>query len=435
MSDPVVESGHVLLITDDGREADRLSRWIAATGLEPVVLSGAEKFLMDTGDDERIRLVVTDLDTDDPAARALLDRLVTADLFRGVPQLHVIRDLDLLRAMRQGNPSFAASSIPSPPEAEDFQARVRLAAEIGRLLRENARHSIRDPLTGLFNRHYVLLRLDEEFSRAKRYRTPLSLIFADIDGLKLVNDDHGQVGGDAVIGAVGRIIRAQVRHEDVMGRIGEDVFAVVLPGNRYRGAAILANKLRTEIEELIVEHDGAQIQVRLSAGISTYPDSISVKTADDLVRCTENALHEAKTRGRNRVFIDEGVLRKERRIILVADPDAELLDLTEDLLALDDFRVVKADTARTALETLRFRRPDLLVLDLTMAEEEGGEPLIERIQRMYPGSRFPIIGLSRDPGADPDRLMRLGIDRYITKPFSLSLLRSAARELLDAYRS
>jgi diguanylate cyclase (GGDEF)-like protein len=435
LSDSETESGHVLLITDDSRQADRLSRWIAATGLEAVVLSGAEKFLMDQGDDERVRLVVTDLDTDDPSARSLLDRLISADLFRGIPQLHVVRDLALLREMRQGNPALTAASIPSPPRAEDFQARVRLSAENGRLLRENARHSIRDPLTGLYNRHYVFVRLEEEFARAKRYRTPLSLIFADIDGLKNVNDDHGQTGGDAVIRAVGKLIRAQVRREDVMGRIGEDAFAIVLPGNRFRGAAVLANKVRTEIEELTVEHGGAQIQVRLSAGISTYPDSISVKSADDLVRRTENAVGEAKSRGGNRVFIDEEVLRKERRIILVADPDTELLDLTEDLLALDDFRVVKAGTARTALETLRFRRPDLLVLDLAMAEEDGGAPLVERIQQMFPGSRFPIIGLSREVGADPERLLRLGIDRFITKPFSLSLLRSAARELLEAYRS
>jgi DNA-binding response OmpR family regulator len=134
------------------------------------------------------------------------------------------------------------------------------------------------------------------------------------------------------------------------------------------------------------------------------------------------------------VFIDEGVLQKERQVVLVADPDTHLLELTEDLLALDDFRVVKAGTGRTALEALRVRPPDLVVVDLGMLEREGGVPLIEKIQQMYPGSRFPIVGLSSDGGADPEVLSRLGVDRFITKPFSLSLLRSAARELLDAYK-
>jgi DNA-binding response OmpR family regulator len=140
-------------------------------------------------------------------------------------------------------------------------------------------------------------------------------------------------------------------------------------------------------------------------------------------------------RGGNRVFIDEGVLRKERPIVLVVDGDAHLLDLAEDLLAMDDFRVVKAETARTALETLRFRRPDLLVLDLAMPDHEEGVTLIERVLRLFPGSRFPIIGLSGDATADPEKIVRLGVDRFITKPFSVSLLRSAARELLDAYRA
>lgn len=431
-SDP--SSGHVLLFTDEREEADRLSRWIGAAGLEVVVLSGAEKFLMNEGDDDRVHLVVTDLDSDDPSVRSLLDRLLGGDLFRSVPQLHIFRDLALMRTLRQANPMLAGYSIPAPPEAEDFQARVRLAAEIGRLQRELARHSIRDGLTALMNRRYLLLRLDEEFSRARRHRTPLSLVFIDIDRLKEINDGHGQLAGDAVIRHVGRIIRSQVRREDVMGRIGEDLFGVVLAGNRYRGAAVLANKIRTEAEEAVVQHGGSEIAVRVSAGIATYPDNQGIKTPDDLVRTAENALAEAKARGGNRVFIDGGVLRKERRIILVADPDADLLDLTEDILSLDDYRVVKAASARTLLETLRFRRPDLLVLDLGMTEADG-VPLVERVQHMFPGSRFPIIGLSRDRDADPEKLLRLGVDRFITKPFSLSLLRSAARELLDAYRS
>jgi diguanylate cyclase (GGDEF)-like protein len=428
-SDP--SQGHVLLLTDDHEAAERLSRWIATAGHEVVAISGSEKFLLDDGDDERIELVVSDLDSDDPAARALLDRLLAGDLFRAVPQVHVFRDLALLREVRRANPALTAFSLPAPPEAEDFQARVGLTAEIGRLRRDLARHSTRDGLTDLVNRRYLLLRIDEELSRARRHRNPVSLVLIDIDHLKEINDGHGQAAGDAAIRQVGRIIRTQVRREDVMGRMGEDVFGVLLVGNRYRGAAIMANKIGTEAEEAVLQHDGAEFAMRISAGISTYPDNRTIASADDLVRVAENALAEAKARGGNRVFIDEATLRKDRRVILVADPDQDLLELAEDLLALDDFRVVKAATAQTALETLRFRRPDLLVVDLGMLEHEGGIPLIERIQGLLAGSPFPIVGLSRDGGLDPDRLQRLGVDRFITKPFSLTLLRSAARELLE----
>jgi CheY-like chemotaxis protein len=80
-------------------------------------------------------------------------------------------------------------------------------------------------------------------------------------------------------------------------------------------------------------------------------------------------------------------------------------------------------------------QPDLLVLDVGMIDHDEGIALIERVQQLFPGTRFPIIGLSGDPAADADRLARLGVDRFITKPFSVSLLRSAARELFDAYRT
>lgn len=422
--------GQALLITDDREQAERLSRWISATGLDVVVLAGAETVLMNAGDDDRVRLVVTDLDTAAPPVRALLDRLFAGGLFPDIPQIHVVRDLALLRRALGADPSLAISAIPSPPEPGEFQARVRLAAEVGRLRREASRHSIRDPLTGLFNRRYLLLRLEEEFSRARRHRTPLSLLLADIDRLKEVNDARGQSAGDAILRRVARVVAANTRREDVLGRLGEDLFGVVLSGGRFRGAAVLANKIRTDTAALAVEGDGSAAEIHLSVGISTYPDNGAIASAEDLVRCAENALAEAKNRGGNRVFIDEGVLAKERRVILVADGDADLLDLTEDLLAFDDYRVVKAASAKEALATLRSAAPDLLVLDLGMADEDG-PPLIERIEAMFPGSRFPIIGLSRDADADPERLGRLGVDRFVTKPFSLSLLRTAARELLD----
>ena len=434
MLSPDASSGNVLLLTDSPERGERLGRWIATTGERPVVLSGAEKFLMETGDDESIDLLVTDLDTDDPAARGLMDRLATGELFRDVPQLHVFRDLAFRDHFLAGHPSQAALAMAAPPEAEGFQARVRLASEIGRLRRELARGSIRDPMTGLFNRRYLMLRLEEEFSRARRHRTPLSLLLLDIDHLKKINDAFGLVAGDTVIRKVAQTIRAQVRREDLLGRTGEESFGILLANNRYRGAAILANKIRSEVEELLLQFRGESFQVRISAGVSAFPDNPSIRGADDLVRTTEDALAAAKSRGGNRVAVDEGILRRDRRVVLVADPDPTLLDLAEDLLGLDDLLVARAENAAAALAAVAVRPPDLLVVDLGLAESEGGAPFLERLQRREGGRRVPVIALAREAGADPDALARLGVDRFLTKPFSVSLLRGLAQELLDAYR-
>ncbi len=431
---PVPVRGNVLVFTADRDSGERLCRWIATAGEEPVLLSGPERFLVDRGDDESVDLVVVDLDTDDPAARVLHDRLQSGELFARVPQIHVLRDLALRHDMERQNPALAAISMLNPPEASEFQARVRLTAEVGRLRRELERSAVRDPLTGLYNRHHLLHRLEEEFSRSRRYRSPLSFVLFDIDQLKTINDSLGQTSGDSAIHQVTEVLRHQVRREDILGRTGEESFGTILPGNRYRGAAVFASKVRTHTEEILLRHEGGSFQVRVSAGISSYPDNRSTRSAEDLVRAAENALVEAKARGGNRVFIDEAVLRHERRVILVADSDPTLLDLAEDLLSMDDHRVLKAGSVRTVIEALRYRRPDLLILDLRMAEVEGGVPLVERIQELFSGTRIPIIGLSSDSKADPEKLSLLGVDRFITKPFSLSLLRSVARDLLDAYR-
>lgn len=435
MSSTDPSTGHVLLLCDDRPESERLARWISAAGHEVVALSGREKFFMNDGDDPQFNLVVTDLDSDDPAVRALFDRLLSGDLFRTIPQLHVFRDLSLMADWRTRNPTLAPYALASPPSAEEFEARLRLAAEVGRLQRDLERHSTRDGLTALANRRYLLMRLDGELSRARRHHSSLSLALFDIDRLREINDRHGQAAGDAVIRRVGELIRGQVRREDVVGRMGEDVFGVLLPGNRYRGAATLANKVRTEAEEAAFSWNGTAIAIRLSCGISTYPDNKTIASPDDLVATAETALREAKRRGGNRVFIDEGVLRKERPVVVVVDPDTHLLDLAEDLLSLDDFRVVKAESALTALQTLSFRRPELLVLDVGIVDPDEGISLIEKVRRLYPTSRFPIIGLSGNVNADPEALARLGVDRFITKPFSVTLLRSAARELLESYRT
>jgi diguanylate cyclase (GGDEF)-like protein len=426
------QHGNALVLTTDEETGEQLRRWVEAAGERAVLLSGAEKFLMARGDDETIDLLVTDLDTDDPASRTLIDRLVRGDLFAGVPQLHLFRDARLREALLQAGASFATTSLPSPPDAAEFQARVRLAGEVGRLRRELQRHSIRDPMTGLFNRRYLLLRLEEEFSRARRHRTALSLALFDVDHLKQINDAFGQVAGDSVIRGVARTIRGCVRKEDVLGRIGEEAFAVVLPANRYRGAATFANKVRTDTEGFLSRYDHDNAQVRISAGISSFPDNAGVQTPDDLIRMAENALAQAKARGGNRVFIDEGALRHERPVVLVADADEALLDLAEDLLGLDDLQVLRAPSAQAALDALRFRRPDLLVLDVALAEEESGTTLMERVQALAGDGRLPVVGLSGDPGRDTEELQRLGMDRYITKPFSLTVLRSLVRELLDA---
>jgi len=423
--------GNVLVVTDDPDHGGVLRRWVEAAGERPVVLAGRESLWIARGDDETVDLVITDLDTDAPEARAILERMASGELFPGVPQVHVLRDLALRDELSRRDPAVAAVALLRPVEAGEFRARVRLAAEVGRLRRDRRRSSIRDDATGLPNRRYVLARLEQEFSRSRRYRSPLSLIVLDIDRLRAINRRWDEAVGDRVLREVADLLDKQCRKEDVVGRIGEDSFGFVLPGTRYRGAAVLANKLRTEAEALAIEVDGEPVEVRLSAGIGCVPDNATVTAAEELLGNADAALAEAKSRGGNRVHIDAGVIRGEARLVLVADPDPELLELAEAFLAMDDFRVVRAGSATAALEALRFRRPDLIVVDLQMEGERSDALLLDEILERLAGARVPVVGLSRTPGSGPDGPGRSGVDRLVTKPFSVSLLRHLARELVD----
>ncbi|MBD3869025.1 MAG: diguanylate cyclase [Acidobacteria bacterium] len=425
------KKGHVLVLCREDETASRLVRWIHGTGAEAVSVSGAESLLLGEGSDESIDLLVTDFDTDEPRARALLRRLATGDLFPDVPQLHLLRDIAFRTQLLAWNPELAAVSMVSPPEAGAFQARVRLAREVGRLRREVARSTVEDPMTGLYNRRYFMARLEQEFSRARRYRTPVSLVLIDIDHLRSINERFGHTAGDAAIRGVGDLLLRCVRKEDLVGRFGDECFGAVLPGTRHRGAAVLANKARTEAETLIIPGHGHELSLKLSAGISSWPGNARIKELEDLLNHAETALAEAKERGGNRIYIDEGVIRSDRRLVMVADPDRSLLNLAEDLLSVDDYRVVLAESGKSAMETLRFRVPDLLILDVQMMASDGTRSLLEEIQDLYPEKPFPVLGMSSTQDIEPVKLAELAVDRYITKPFSVPLLRNVARELVD----
>jgi diguanylate cyclase (GGDEF)-like protein len=423
--------GHVLVLCQDETTGLRLVRWVNSIGAGAVCLHSTEALLLGDGDDDSIDVLVTDLDTDLPENRLLIRRLASGDIFHGVPQIHLLRDLSFRKQLLAWNPEMAAVSMGSPPEAGDFKARVRLAKDLGCAQRELERNSVEDSMTGVYNRRYFLARLDQEFSRATRYRSPVSLILADIDHLRTINKKFGQTAGDTVIRSVSELLCRCGRKIDIVGRLGDSCFGVILPGTRHRGAAVLANKTRTEAEGLIVPGLGHELPIHLSAGITCIPGNREIKNPDDMISMAENALSEAKTRGGNRVYIDERVIRSEQRLVMVADPDPSLLEVAEDLLAMDDYAVVLAETGRSAMETLRFRVPDLLILDLQMESADHHSLLLEQIHELFPELPFPVIGMSGGNELGHDQLAELGVDRFITKPFSVSLLRSVARELVD----
>jgi diguanylate cyclase (GGDEF)-like protein/PAS domain S-box-containing protein len=170
-------------------------------------------------------------------------------------------------------------------------------------LRETLRNqAIRDPLTSLFNRRYLEESLDRELQRAARRNTSVGVIFLDLDHFKRVNDTHGHDAGDMVLQALGHLIRENVRGEDIACRYGGEEFAVILPEAGLEETRARAEKLRTRLRELRLEHAGQPLgPFSLSAGVALYPRHGS--RGDLLLTAADQALYEAKAAGRDRVVV------------------------------------------------------------------------------------------------------------------------------------
>ncbi|MFO7867122.1 MAG: PAS domain S-box protein [Candidatus Aminicenantes bacterium] len=160
-----------------------------------------------------------------------------------------------------------------------------------------------DSLTGLLNHGAIMDRLREELSRGSREKKPVAFIIADLDHFKRVNDEYGHTVGDDILSSTARRIRSACRKYDVVGRYGGEEFAVVLPGTGLEEAGNVAERIRKDVEKKPHLSDGKKIDMTLSLGVSAVSKPKSEKDSESLVKKADNALYEAKEKGRNRVVI------------------------------------------------------------------------------------------------------------------------------------
>jgi diguanylate cyclase (GGDEF)-like protein len=160
--------------------------------------------------------------------------------------------------------------------------------------------SMRDGLTKAFNKRYFEDRLERELRYALRHKTPLSLLFLDVDHFKKLNDQHGHLAGDRVLQGFAAAMQASVRSEDVFARFGGEEFAVIARGTKLEDALIFAERLRRRVEELVVPVDDVRLAVTASIGVAGVPE-IPCQQAVELVAAADRAVYMAKARGRNRV--------------------------------------------------------------------------------------------------------------------------------------
>ena len=176
-------------------------------------------------------------------------------------------------------------------------------------LRDQLRdQSIRDPLTGLFNRRYLLETCRREFARAARTRQGVGVLSIDVDHFKKFNDNHGHDAGDTVLRAVGNCLEGLFRSEDVPCRFGGEEFVVILPGADLDATLRRAEQLRAKVEEVIVRYLEQNLpRITISVGVASFPEAGD--TPEAVLRVADEALYRAKANGRNRV--EAAMVRRE----------------------------------------------------------------------------------------------------------------------------
>ncbi len=178
---------------------------------------------------------------------------------------------------------------------------VALLAAFSRQSRAMAEAELVDPLTGLLSHSHFIGEAQREMTRAIRYRHTSSVLLLDVDDFKRINDTFGRRAGDKALARLAAVLRQSVRDHDMVGRLGGEEFAVLLPETTAAQSEPLAERLRAEIEGLKLSAEDRAFSLTVSIGVSEF--CAEDETLDPVLRRADAALYEAKLGGRNRVVV------------------------------------------------------------------------------------------------------------------------------------
>jgi diguanylate cyclase (GGDEF)-like protein len=199
-------------------------------------------------------------------------------------------------------------TAPVPPGIAKLQVAIAAADQLALALANlKLRHSlrdlsVRDPLTGLFNRRYLAESLGRELARSQRRNLQVAVMTFDLDHFKAFNDNYGHAAGDAVLEAFARMLQSNSRNEDIACRQGGEEFVLIMPEMALDVAERRAQEMMHTLASISIVHEGQALpSITTSIGIAIFPDH--GKSADRLLAQADQALYRAKSLGRNRAEI------------------------------------------------------------------------------------------------------------------------------------
>jgi len=287
------EPFRVLVVDDDESLASHTELVLQGSGMETRMTTDPLG-IFEVLDDFSPELILLDLympGCDGPDIAAVIRQ---REEYAGIPIVFLSGEADKnkqLSAMEMGGDDF----LTKPIQASHLISSVRIRA--GRF-RELRSLMVRDSMTGLFNHTTTKQLLDTEIARVQRSGGELALVSLDIDHFKNVNDTYGHGVGDRVIKSLARLLRQRLRSADVIGRMGGEEFAAILPESGLEQAAKVFNQIREAFSEIFFHTEGAKFNVTISCGVATFRHH---STATALSDAADKALYAAKNGGRNQV--------------------------------------------------------------------------------------------------------------------------------------
>jgi diguanylate cyclase (GGDEF)-like protein/PAS domain S-box-containing protein len=298
-------------ITRDLRESETRFRALADQSLVGLTLYDGERFsyvnprfseMIGYSMEELSRMSVFDLipATDRERTARIVEKGMSRDFTPGTFKATVLpKDGTVMVAEIAGSAFEIRGRVQLLAVWTDITERLRNEHDVEALTQQLKELSIRDPLTGLFNRRYLDAALQRELDLASRKGHPVCVVMGDIDHFKLVNDTYGHQAGDEVLKAFGAMLVANSRTSDICCRYGGEEFLLLMPDASQEIACQRAEIIRSAIQILEIGTETQPIRITASFGIASFP-----RHGDDpnqLTSAADAALYEAKATGRNRV--------------------------------------------------------------------------------------------------------------------------------------
>lgn len=278
-----------------------------------------------------------------------------------------------------------------------------------------------DGLTKLYNKVNFMDTLKREIKRSARRDSPLSIIMADIDHFKSINDFYGHLAGDHLLKAIAEQLKAALRESDFIARYGGEEFVVLLPDTSESGALQTAEKLREAIQSLELNYRGKKISATMSFGVAAL-DHRRQPGVESLIQMADEALYKAKDLGRNRICIYKHAKWDESLpAVLVVDDEEVVLITVSKMLERMGYGVICAENGREALDLFDRHKDkiDTVFLDVMMPGLSAVDVLKLIKEKKHKVRVYISSGYSNE---QIDEELIDNCDGFLAKPYTLTEL-------------